>query len=182
MIEGVAFISGYVLPRPLLVFIFDACFIYLITEILMGMYSQFKTDKNLEQKGITIDYGDFRVTIARAGSANNKFVRVHELLTKPVRRLIDQDILPREKELQINRELYAKAVILNWEVKDGQDKDGGDKWKQGIEAQDGTVLPFNEENVIATFANLPDLFADITIQATNMKLFLASNREADAKN
>ncbi len=148
----------------------------------MGMYSQFKTDKALESKGIVIDYGDFGVTIARAGSANSKFVRNHEFLTKPVRRLIEQEILPREREMAINRELYAKSVVLNWEVKDGVDKDGQDKWKQGIEGPDGATLPFTEENVISTFENLQDLFSDITVQATNMKLFLASNREADAKN
>ena len=146
----------------------------------MGMYQQFGTDKNLEKSGIVIDYGDFRVTVARAGSANSKFVRTHEFLTKPVRRLIDQDLLPVDKQQEINRALYAKAVVLNWEVKETK----GDKetWKQGVEAADGSVMPFNEENVIATFENLPDLFFDLQIQANTMKLFLASNREADAKN
>lgn len=146
----------------------------------MSMYKQFGTDKELEKNGVVIDYGEFRVTVARAGSANPKFVRTHEMLTKPVRRLIEQEALPRERELAIKRELYAKAVILNWEVNETK----GDKetWKQGIEGPDGTILPFNEENVIATFENLPDLFVDLQIQANTMKLFLASNREADAKN
>ena len=147
----------------------------------MGMYQQFGTDKNLEKSGVVIDYGDFRVTVARAGSANSKFVRTHEFLTKPVRRLIEQEALPRERELAIQRELYAKAVILNWEVKE-TGKDSKETWKQGIEGADGSVMPFNEENVIATFENLPDLFFDLQIQANTMKLFLASNREADAKN
>lgn len=147
----------------------------------MGMYESFGTDKNLEKNGIVIDYGEFRVTIARAGSANPKFVRTHEMLTKPVRRLIEQEILPKDRELAIQRELYAKAVILNWEVKE-VGKDNKETWKQGIEGADGTILPFNEENVIATFKKLHDLFVDLQIQANTMKLFLASNREADAKN
>lgn len=147
----------------------------------MSMYERFRTDKTLEKNGIVIDYGDFRVTIARAGSANPKFIRTHETLTKPVRRLIEQEALPREREVAINRELYAKAVVLNWEVKE-TGKDGKEIWKQGIEGADGSILPFNEANVIATFENLHDLFVDIQIQATTMKLFLASNREADAKN
>lgn len=146
----------------------------------MGMYQQFGTDKNLEKSGIVIDYGDFRVTVARAGSANSKFVRTHEFLTKPVRRLIDQDLLPVDKQQEINRALYAKAVVLNWEVKETK----GDKktWKQGIEGPDGSILPFNEENLIATFAALPDLFLDIQVQSSKMKLFMAAEREADAKN
>lgn len=143
----------------------------------MSMYKQFGTDKELEKKGIVLDYGQFRVTVARAGSANHKFVRTHEMLTKPVRRLIEQEILPVEKEREISRQLYAKAVVLNWEVKDDKEK-----WKQGIEAPDGSILPYTEENVINTFAALPDLFADIQIQSNKMRLFRAADKEADAKN
>ncbi|MBP9869920.1 MAG: hypothetical protein KBC53_00275 [Nitrosomonas sp.] len=141
------------------------------------MYKQFSTDRELEKKGIVLDYGQFRVTVARAGSANHKFVRTHEILTKPVRRLIEQEILPVEKEREISRQLYAKAVVLNWEVKDDKEK-----WKQGIEAPDGSILPYTEENVINTFAALPDLFADIQIQSNKMRLFRAADKEADAKN
>jgi len=144
---------------------------------MSGMYKQFATDKELEKKGIVLDYGQFRVTVARAGSANHKFVRTHEILTKPVRRLIEQEILPVEKEREISRQLYAKAVVLNWEVKDDKEK-----WKQGIEAPDGSILPYTEENVINTFAALPDLFADIQIQSNKMQLFRVADREADAKN
>lgn len=143
----------------------------------MSMYKQFATDKELEKKGIVLDYGQFRVTVARAGSANHKFVRTHEMLTKPVRRLIEQEILPVEKEREISRQLYAKSVVLNWEVKDDKEK-----WKQGIEAPDGSILPYTEENVINTFAALPDLFADIQIQSSKMQLFRVADREADAKN
>jgi len=141
------------------------------------MYQQFGTDKELEKKGVTLDYGDFRVTVARAGGSNNKFVKTHKLLTKPHRRLIDQDLLPVEREREISRQLYARAVVLNWEVKDDKGK-----WKQGIESPDGSILPFSEESVIAAFAALPDLFADIQVQSNQMKLFLSANREADAKN
>jgi len=143
----------------------------------MSMYKQFGTDRELEKKGIVLDYGQFRVTVARAGSANHKFVRTHEILTKPVRRLIEQEILPVEKEREISRQLYAKAVVLNWEVKDDKEK-----WKQGIEAPDGSILPYTEENVINTFAALPDLFTDIQIQSNKMQLFRVADKEADAKN
>lgn len=143
----------------------------------MSMYKQFGTDRELEKKGIALDYGQFRVTVARAGSANHKFLRTHEMLTKPVRRLIEQEILPVEKEREISRQLYAKAVVLNWEVKDDKEK-----WKQGIEAPDGSILPYTEENVINAFAALPDLFADIQIQSNKMQLFRTADKEADAKN
>lgn len=150
----------------------------------MSMYKQFATDRELEKKGITHDFGDFRVTLARAGNSNSHFIKMHELLTKPVRRLIDQDMLPPERELEIKRTLYARTIILNWEVKEADDKVKGDKakWKQGIEAPDGSVLPFNEANVIAALVALPDLFVDFQIQANKMQLYLAANREADAKN
>ena len=38
------------------------------------MFDQFETDPVLESEGIWIDYGAFRVKIARAGGANKKYL------------------------------------------------------------------------------------------------------------
>ncbi len=42
----------------------------------MSMYEQLETDKALETKGVEIDYGTFRVTLARAGGANKKYEKL----------------------------------------------------------------------------------------------------------
>jgi hypothetical protein len=140
------------------------------------MYGQFQTDTSLESQGIVIDYGTFRITVARAGGANKRFAKTLEAKTKPFKRAIQTDTMDNERGLEILRETYAEAVVLNWETK----KDG--VFVQGIESQDGGILPFNKENVVFTFQNLPDLFTDIQQQAEKSALFRKFLQEQDAKN
>jgi hypothetical protein len=143
------------------------------------MYKQFKTDKNLETKGVVIDYGSFRVTIARAGGSNKKFVRVLEAKTKPFRRAIQTETMDNERASSLMAEVYAEAIILNWESKVGKifkvgiepPEDGGDK-----------LLPVTTKNILSTFDNLPDLFTDLQQQANQVALFREVILEDDAGN
>jgi hypothetical protein len=140
------------------------------------MYEQFKTDSSLETEGVIVDYGQFRVTIARAGGGNKRFVKVLEAKTKPFKRAIQTETMDNERGLDVLREVYAEAIILNWETKKG------DKFVQGIESEEGEILPFNKENVLATFRNLPDLFLDIQDQAGKAAIFRQAVREIDSGN
>lgn len=140
------------------------------------MYKQFKTDNNLEASGIDLDYGDFVVTVARAGGTNRKFAKVMESKTKPYRRLIQTETMSDDIGENILREVYASAVVLDWKTKvDGE-------FKQGIEGPDGDLLPFTKENIIATFKNLPDLFTDIREQSAKIALFRSAGLEEEAGN
>ena len=143
----------------------------------MSMYQQFKTDTQAERKGIVLDYGDFRVTIARAGGANKRFQKTLEARTRHLKRLIQTDSLDNEQAEPIVREVYAEAVVLDWELKQ---PDGS--WVQGIEGPGGEVLPVNKENILLTFNNLPDLFADVKEQALKASLFRSALKEEAAKN
>jgi len=147
-----------------------------------GMYRMFKTDESLEKNGILIDYTYFRVTIARAGGGNKKFTRVMEAKAKPNKRAIQTETIEPEKILELLREAYAESIILNWEVKVGEDEDKNPIYKQGIEGPDGKLMPFTKENVLKTLRVLPDLFTDLQEQATKSALFREEIREADAKN
>jgi hypothetical protein len=143
----------------------------------MSMYQQFQTDTQAERKGIVLDYGDFRVTIARAGGANKRFQKTLEARTRHLKRLIQTDNLDNEQAEPIVREVYADTVVLDWEL---QQPDGS--WTQGIEGPEGEVLPVTKENILATFNNLPDLFADIKEQALKASLFRVALKEQAAKN
>lgn len=143
----------------------------------MSMYNQFKTDPELEKKGIILDYGEFRVTIARAGGSNKKYARVLDAKTKPYRRAIQTETMQEERAKELFREAFAEAVVLNWETK----VDG--KWKSGIENPDGgELLKFGKDTVIQTLTNLPDLFADIQEQANKAALYRVANMETDEGN
>lgn len=147
----------------------------------MGMFKQFRTDTNLEKQGIWLDYGDFRVRVARAGGANTMFNKSIEHKTKPYRRAIQAETFDRDRIQTLVREAFVDTIVLAWEVNKGTSDDP--KWEPGIEGEEeGTVLPYTKENVLNTFKALPDLFTDVQEQAAKSALFRQELREEDVKN
>lgn len=137
----------------------------------MSMYQQFRTDESREQNGIVLDYGDFEVTIGRAGGSNKRFAKILEAKARPYQRAIQTETISQDVQLRIMRETYAEAVVLKWHTR----VDG--KMKEGIEGPDGNLMPVTVPNIIATFEALPDLFNDIRAQADRAALFRAQVTE-----
>lgn len=142
----------------------------------MGMYDIFQTDEDLEVSGIWIDYGDFRIKIASAGQGNKKYVRYAERALKPVRRAMQAGALSNERSLAIMSDIFAKTIVLDWQVK----VEGA--WKSGIEGPNGEILPFNEDAVRQVFEDLPNLFIDIQEQANSIANFRKMEVEEDSGN
>ena len=141
------------------------------------MYGLFSTDKSMEREGIYIDYGSFRVKIARAGGDNKEYAKSLERKTRPYRRAIQMDSMDNDVAMTIMREVFANTVVLNWEVKQEDDE-----WLQGIEGPEGDLLPFSTDQVLDTFEKLPDLFMDIQQQANHISLFREEELGKDAGN
>lgn len=142
----------------------------------MGMYDIFETDEDLETTGVWIDYGDFRVKIASASQGNKKYVKYAETALKPVRRAMQAGALSNERSLSIMSDIYAKTIVLDWQVKTD------DGWKTGIEGRDGEILPFNQEELKKVFVALPNLFVDIQEQANSIANFRKAELEEEGKN
>ena len=138
-----------------------------------SLYSQFKTDQNLETAGIVLNYGqnakgeNIDIRIARAGGSNSKFSKVAEQVLKPFRRQISNESMDPAKLDELFRVIYARSVVLGW---------------TGVEDEDGNPLPFNEANVVKLFNDLPDLFADVRAQAEKQALFRKIGLEEEAGN
>jgi len=148
-----------------------------------NMFDTFETDSTLETGGVCIDYGDFRVKIGRAGGANKRYLSFAESKTKPFRRAIAAGTMPEERSRALLFEIYAKTVVLDWEIAEGvDDKTGETKWKQGIHKKGGGTIPFTEENLVMTFKLLPAIFFDLQSAAESIALFRKEEMEADAKN
>lgn len=139
----------------------------------MSLYKQFKTDNNLEKTGILLQYGqnskgkDICIRVARAGGANDAYIKRMEAKVKPVKRQIQNETIERAALLNILREVFAETVVLGWE---------------NVEDEQGNPLPFTKENCVKLFTDLPDLFDDLQEQSQRAALFRAEIREADAKN
>lgn len=139
----------------------------------MSLYKLFKTDQNLETDGIFIEYGTnsegkpIRVKIARAGGSNKAFSKALEKATRPYRKAIQSGLLDNGTADRLYKDVFADTVILGWE---------------NVEGPDGKPLPFNRENVLKLFEDLPDLFTDLREQASNVALFREEVLEEDLGN
>lgn len=130
-------------------------------------YELFKTDGDLETKGVVLNYGGFKITVARAGGANKKYSKVFEAKIRPHRRAIANGTLDETTDRQVMAEVYADAVVLGWE---------------GVTDKEGDEMPFTKANVVKLFTDLPDLFVDVIQQANTVSVFRQDELEVDAKN
>lgn len=134
----------------------------------MSLYKMFETNKDLEAgKGVTIDYGDAKVTIHRAGGANRKYATVLQAKMAPVRYQVEKGTLPDDKSTKLLAEVYAESIIIGWE---------------GVIDADGNVLEFTKENVVKVLTDLPDFFSFIQRESSSFALFRKEEIKADAKN
>ena len=149
----------------------------------MSMYGQLETDKALETKGVEVDYGSFRVTLARAGGANKKYEKLLDARSKPHNRAMKTGTMDNEVAVEIMREVYADTIILHWEAKDAK----GD-WQIGIEAKPKkgvtkiVIVPFNRENVVQAMVDIPELLLWFKEDAEKLSLYLLQALEEDVKN
>lgn len=140
---------------------------------MSSLYSQFKTDTNVEKEGVILTYGmnskkkPIQIRIARAGGANTRYSKLLEAATKPYRRQLQNETMDNDLAEQITQKVYAQSVILGWE---------------NVEDENGNEMAFSVENCMKLFKDLPDLWSDIQTQATRAALFRADILEADSKN
>jgi hypothetical protein len=146
-------------------------------KVLGTPYQLFKTDESIEvEKGITLDYGDFRIRIARAGGSNKKYVKLMNARLRPHRRRIETDTLEESVATSVMIELYADSIVLGW-----YSKNGNGEFVEGIHDENGGIMPYTRENVIKTFQALPELFSDVRIQSDKAALFRAEELDIDGK-
>lgn len=148
----------------------------------MGMYDQHATSKELERKGVWVDYGGFRVRIAKAGGANRKYLQKVEMETKPIRRAMSAGTLSEDRARPIMVKVFVDTIIMGWQVFDAEANEGEGDWVDGIEQRDGSIEPFNAENVKAALDALPAVFNLIKQDAMADDIFLESVRVDEAKN
>jgi len=132
-----------------------------------GPYSIFRTDKSLEKEGIILDYGDFKIKVARAGGANAAFQKALTAKVRPYKRQLDAGTIPDDVAEKLFLDVYAESVVLGWE---------------GVTDENGKPLPFSKENAVKLFTDLPDLFRDVQNQAAAISNFRAEVTEDTIKN
>lgn len=157
----------------------------------MGLYDKFQDDEELDNKGVTLELEDddrplCRIRMARAGGLNKKFTAAVEKVRKKYGKLFAVNAVSEDKNREIMIEVHADTTVLDWETwkHEGFDKDGKPlgEWVRGIEAPNGEVIPFNRENVVATFKALPTIYEAAVAHATDSQLYNRAYIDAAVKN
>lgn len=131
----------------------------------MNLYKLFKTDKEKETgEGITLNYGEAKITIHRAGGSNAKYRKQNNANLRKFGRDIELGTLDPETDNRIMAELYADTIIIGWE---------------GVNDESGKPLPFTRESVVKLLTDLPELFVDIRKAALDVALFKQKEMEDD---
>ena len=139
---------------------------------LKGPEALFKTSAKMEQEGIWLDYGDFRIKITRAGTTNKRFKRLMEERMKPHRRAMANDTMNNDLAEKITREVWAESVVLGWDSPLGTN----------VMPYGGKAFQFSVDNCKLLFNELPDLFIDVREQSMKLGLFLDGDEELDTGN
>lgn len=127
----------------------------------------FGTDTAKERDGVGIQYGSsLKVLIARAGGNNAAFKKAIEELTRPYRRMIQNDMLPRELDTALMHKAYAKTIVRGWENF----------------VDEGEEVPFTEANCVAMFDKWPEFFEFVKAEASRVANYRTAALEADAGN
>lgn len=143
----------------------------------MNAYEMFMADKSKETSGIWLDFGSFRIKVARAGGSNVAFAKTVEEKTRPYRRAIDQGVMDAKVADRLLAEAFAENVVLDWQVK----KDDG-TLVQGMHTPEGDIAPFTKENVTNVFLDLPELFQQVQAETAKLANFRKDQVKEEAKN
>lgn len=139
----------------------------------MSLYKNFKTDTTMEKEGILLDYGQnddgtsIRIRIARAGGANQRYLKRMDYLSRPYRHQLQRETLDAKTMENIVRQAYAETIVLGWE---------------NVQDEDGADIEFSVENALKLFKDLPELFDDIQKASQKIALFKVHAMEEDAGN
>jgi len=147
-------------------------------------YEIFQVDEAAENEtGVFLEYPvpghsdkAFRVRIVHAGDTNPAYRNAVRFRLKPLNFKIQHDLATDEELISAIIPVFAEKIVKDWEVlNDGE-------WVKGIYADDFSILPVSQQNIIDVLHKAPRLFKDIRSQAESLAVFKADARKESAKN
>jgi hypothetical protein len=153
----------------------------------MALSDTFKTDLELEAKGVAVDVGATnadgtqpQIILARVSKANKEYQKAMTKAVAPFQRELQMKMDVSEKLEAAFIKVFAATIIKGWNFIPLSDVTGNDG-KNGRELDEG-YAPFSQANALALITRLPDLYTYLQEQADSAALFRESVREESAKN
>lgn len=149
-------------------------------QALVDPYAGSRTDPALEREGVWIDFGVFKIRIARAGGANKEYKKALTLKVQPYRRMIAAGTLSEEKAQTLKSEVFIETIVKGWMV---QQED--DTWVAGVhDPKTCEVLkatPANMQKAL-TDSSLHDVYAVLVAESEQADIFKQTLQEEQVKN
>lgn len=129
-----------------------------------------RTSDKLEVEGVQMELGNCRLTLARAGGANQRYSAAMVAAHKKHGRAAELDVMPDEMGRRIIYTIWAETVVKLWET-DVAPEGAEPEWKEGIDDGNGGLLPFTVDNAVAFFLEVPDFFLEVKKTAENAQFY-----------
>lgn len=139
----------------------------------MSLHSQFKTDTVKEIEGVPVEYAPNKdgtvptFYLSRIGRASKAYQKALEVATRPFRRQIDLGTFPESQAQKLHLELFLAHALKGW---------------KDIQTHEGAQIAFSKETAKNLFAELPDLYEDLTAKAQSAAMFRDESLDEEAKN
>lgn len=143
-----------------------------------AIYDRFITDKKKELEGVDKDFGDFVLTLARGGGANEDYFKVMAEMFAPYQQVMSIDEMSEDKARELSYRLLSRTVIRNWKFKENKILSVG----LGRDFDTGEVISPSEDNIVELFTAAHELYLEIKRFIENRTNYAAQNRQAAAKN
>jgi hypothetical protein len=146
----------------------------------MSLSKQYKTDKKAETEGIRCEMSPNEdgtipaFVIGRANRGNSRWAKALERITKPHRRALEMNTLPKEKAAEIWMQVFIQGSLYAWEHVLLSDVTGNEN--------DQGFAPFTNENAVSLFTNLPDLYDELSSRSGSAAEFRIEALEQEAGN
>jgi hypothetical protein len=146
----------------------------------MSLTARYKTNAEFETNGAKLELSaneDGSIPtfyIARMGTTNPRYLKTLTAEMKPFQREIQLNSISEEKAAEIQRNVFAKSILVGWENILASDITGDPKAAGCLDYS----VPF----AVQLLENLPELHNVLREFAQNMDNFLDVNREEAAKN
>lgn len=117
----------------------------------------YKSNSDVEKEGKWIDIAEgVQFKIKRFGGANSSEVKkLNAKYIKPYARQIEKGILPEEVERKLYVRAFVEVSMVDW---------------KGVIADDKEI-PYSNDAAIDLFTQLPELFDDIVLVASDFETF-----------
>lgn len=128
----------------------------------------FATNKESEEKGIELIFGDAKFIVKRAGASNKPFTLSMSNFYKKNKFQLENQLLSEEKLRPELAKIYFRHISLGWE---------------GVEDPETDLkLEHNEENFVRIMTEFPEFFETYRDQCSNRANFQREELESEAKN